>query len=413
MTATLTSTDALLKDYYAGSELEIMLMEKQPFLAAVPKRTDFGGRRAILPLTYSPTAGVSHTFAGAQASKADAADVDFQITTNDLFSLFSIDHKTAQMAKGEPKTYANVVTSRSDAAMAAYKKVLGHALFKNHGGALARIQTRAATRLTMTLQSDMQVFDTNMQIQPSTADGTTGSVINDIVTITAVNRYNRTIDGAAFDATNYQATNYVFLRGGFGAAFRGLPSWLPTTAPSGGESYFGVDRSVDTRLYGVIITADPAIDDTLSKFLIMCAERVNIEGGEVDTVVMNPLTCAQWIKQLDGKVEYDDMQAQGSSGPIAKVGFRTPILSTSFGDIKVLRDHNCPIDTAYFLTMKTWRLWSAGPMMGFLTYEDDDSKFLRHGTENAMEGRIGGYLQLCCSAPGWNGVATLTGLVDT
>jgi hypothetical protein len=409
--ATLSSVDEILKDYYDDTDVQDMVMVKSPLIGLLPKATDFKGRQAPLPLMYSPTAGVSPDFAAAQASKADAEEVAFDITTNDMFSLFSLHHKAVQACKDDAGAFVELVTSRADAAMTAFRKVVAGAAYGNGGGALAQIESRTATTIVLEDRASMRVFDQNMQIQPATTDGTSGSVIADLETITAVNRQTRTLTAAAFDGTNYQATNYVFLRGGFGAYIKGLSAWLPTTAP-GATSFFGVDRTADSRLYGVIRDVNTSIDTNLEEALISLSTDIADEGGEPDLVVMNTRALSQLVKQLGNKVQYDRMGAARADGSTAKFGFKTVKLIVETGEIDIVGDPFCPTNLVYMLQRNTWKWWSMGEMMGFLKYGDDDKKYARHNAENAMEGRIGGYFQLACKAPGWNGVMDIEDLLD-
>lgn len=414
MTATATTADAILKDLYDDpSELEKIVISKEPALGILPKSTNGGGRRRIHPMMYAPTAGVSPNFAAAQAAKAGAAYEAWEITYTDMFSLFSIDHKAAKLCMGDAKAFIDLIESEVDAAQRAYQKILGKAIFGNSGGKLAEVESGGGTStLTLTNREDLVVFDVNMQVQPSTTDGLTGSVIADIETITGVNRQDRMITQAGtWDGTNYANGNSIFLRGGFGNWCAGISRWLPATAPT--DTIFGVDRSVDSRFYGTIRTGDTSVDATLTEFIMSLAADVGLEGGEPDVLILNTLVASQVLKQLDGKIEYTRMQARSSSGDlIGDVGFDGFKMHTEVGPITVLSSRNCPRNRAYLLQTDCWLLESVGPLMDFLEYGDDDTRFLRHGNENAMEGRIGAYFNIVNKAPIYNGVGDITDYLD-
>ena len=127
---------------------------------------------------------------------------------------------------------------------------------------------------------------------------------------------------------------------------------------------------------------------------------------------MNTRALGQLIKQLGNKVEYDRMAAVRGSGDSAPFGFKTVKLVLDTGEVDIVGDPFCPSTRVYMLQRSTWKWWSMGELMGFLKYGDDDRKYARHNAENAMEGRIGGYCQLCCKAPGWNGVGDITALLE-
>lgn len=231
--------------------------------------------------------------------------------------------------------------------------------------------------------------------------------------IATVNRPGRSMTetSGTWNATAFANGNYVFLRGGFGAYIKGLSAWLPTSAPSATQ-FFGVDRTVDSRLYGVYRTADGVTDTSLEEFLISLSRQVADEGGEPDLVFCSTRFMSQLVKQLGNKVTYGRMEATRSNGDEARFGFKTVKLIVETGEIDIVSDYNCPANRVYMLQRNTWKWWSMGEMVDFLRYGDDDREYARHNSENAMEGRIGGYMQLCCKAPGFNGVGDVTNLIE-
>lgn len=404
MTATLDSVANILKEYYDDTDVESMLLEDSPTLALLPKRTDYKGSVMPLPFMYAPTGGVSPNFSAAQASKSDALEEKWDITTNDLFSLFSLDHKAVKAASGNAAAFVDLVESRADAAMSAYKILLNKYIFGNGGGSLGTIEGRTATTITLTERSAMHALNINSQIQPATTDGTSGAVINDIQVIRAINRQTRTITVDAADATNYVAGNQIFIRGGFGNVLRGLGAWNPLATPAA-TAFFGVNRTIDSRMYATIRTTTMLGDDAnVEEALISLSADVADAGGMPNVAIMNTRALRVLVKQLGNKATYERVGATRSDGSNdAKIGFQAVKIIGETGEIKIVGDRNCPYGRVHMLTTKGCGLISMGPLMGFLTYEDDDSKFLRHTSENAMEARIGGYMQYFERTPGFCG----------
>lgn len=413
MTATLDSVANILKEYYDDTDVESMLLEDSPTLAIIPKRTDFGGSVMPLPFMFSPTAGIGTTFAAAQASKADASEEKWDITTHDLFSLFSLDHKAVTMAKGNAKSFVDLVESRADAAIIAAKKMYNRYIFGSGSGALAQIQSNDGTTLTLTERAAMHVFDRNMQITSATTDSLTATDLADIEVIANVNRQARTLtsQSGSWDAVNYAANNYVYLRQAVGNVFRGFAGWMPSTAPSS-TAWFGVNRTQDSRMYGVIRDANLGVDANLEELLLAASSDIADQGGMPKYCIMNTRARKQLIAQLGSKVEYSRVPAVKSDGDNhATIGFRAVMIEGDAGPIEVIGDRNCPYSRYYMIDPKGVALMSAGPLIGFLHYEDDSSDFLRHGAENAMEARMGGYAQFTMRAPGFSGTGSCTGLL--
>lgn len=78
------------------------------------------------------------------------------------------------------------------------------------------------------------------------------------------------------------------------------------------------------------------------------------------------------------------------------------------GPITVVPDRNCPSQTAYLLSMDTWKLRSLGKAPHVLTYGLEGLEGLRVGAADALEIRIGYYGNLICNAPGWNCTVSLS-----
>jgi hypothetical protein len=133
----------------------------------------------------------------------------------------------------------------------------------------------------------------------------------------------------------------------------GLPGWLPTTAPSSGDSFWGVDRSVDvTRLAGVRFDGS---SESIEEALIDGAALVAREGGQPDMCFMNFTSYAALEKALGSKVQYVDVKHEEADIAFAGIRVHAP-----YGPITVIPDRSCPSQTAYLLSMDNWKLRSLG-----------------------------------------------------
>jgi len=409
--ASLDNIQDILKEMTDKTSVEDLVLSKAPELGIFPKRTDFAGKYAPLPFAYAPIAGVSPDFGAAMATKADMVEDAFQITTNDMFALFSLNHKAVAATRNDAGAFYDLVSSRSKSAMTAFKKVMAHAVYGNGGGALGRIASNAGATITLQDRSSVWVLDQNMTIVPATGDGLTGVLGATQDAISAISRGTLTItaeDGTFSNAVGeFQAGNHIFLRGGFNNYIRGLDAWLPMTAP-GAAPFFTVVRNRDDRMGGVRRVGDASIDANLEEFLISLAADIADFGGEPDIALVSNQTFARLRKVMGTKVEYSRVAGASMDGDVAKFSFRSIKLVTDVGEIDIVASRNCPANRVYMLQKDTWIWWSMGDWMAWMTYEDDDSKFVRHGTENAMEARLGGYMQLACSFPSANGVGDIS-----
>jgi hypothetical protein len=283
-----------------------------------------------------------------------------------------------------------------------FKRSISQQLFRNGGGARARILSGQATNtITITEPNDAVFLEVNMVLQASTTDGTSGSVKTGSERIAAVNRDSATATIRSTSATwatvitTIAANDYLFRAGDFGILARGLDAWLPATAPTSGDSFFGVDRSVDAvRLAGLRFagTAGAAKEDTI----IDASAYLGREGGTPDTVICHNVDRRDIVKNLGSKVVYDKV----ASATDVAFGFESIKLHGDTGNLNILADPNCPRGVFYMLDSSTWKL---GSMKGVPHYADDDSnKMLRQSAADGVEWRLRAYWQLYSDAPGKN-----------
>ena len=66
----LTAANAALKELYAGQEVKNLVYKTNPFMALVPKDTEFEGEYKPIPVIIGASQGRSSTFANAQSTVA-------------------------------------------------------------------------------------------------------------------------------------------------------------------------------------------------------------------------------------------------------------------------------------------------------------------------------------------------------
>ena len=244
----------------------------------------------------------------------------------------------------------------------------------------------------------------------------TGGVISAISAtqglVTAVNRASGqiTIQATATDASWTTAGNGLGVYGdiiagpvatGTSICLSGLGAWIPTATPASTDSFWGVNRSADpTRLAGCRFNAQAY---TIEEGLTNALAFLNREGGKPDLCVMDFASYAALVNALGAKVQYVQVNHDE-----VEVAFEGITFQSAYGRVTVLADRSCPPQTAYLLTMATWKLRSLGKVPHILTYGMEGLEGLRVGTADALEVRIAYYGNLICSAPGWNCVVQLS-----
>lgn len=405
-----TALAAVLKVQYTQSKVRNLAYPKNPFFAQVKKRTDFVGANKQVAVRYGNPQARGAAFATALANMSTSSYVPFVITRKSDYAFAQITNEAILASANDSGALLRGLKAEIDGAMYTATRSICTALFRNSGGARGQISSGssvAGTTITLANISDVVNFEKGMVLNLSAADGTSGAKRTGTVTLTAVDRDAGTLTASANwnTITGAAVSDYIFQNGDIEATksmLSGLGAWLPLTAPTGGDNFFGVDRSVDpVRLAGVRYSANAGgpIEETLTE----AAWRVYREGGVPDTCYLNPQDFSLLVRALATKVIYDRAKSFDESD----IGFKSVQLMGPGGPINIIAEINCPKGYAYMLQLDTWSLETLGSAPMILGEAGDGLKMLRDTSTDSYVLRIGYYGNLICEAPGWNAVVTL------
>lgn len=366
---------------------------------------------------YGTPQGRSATFANAQNNQTAPALASFFVYRVSNYQLVSITNELLEATKDQAGAFVDEAKLNVDTGFRNLSNDLAASLFSSGTGSRGQVGstvTGGTPTVTITLANSAQVtqFEVGMVLLASTTltDGSAPSA--DFVTITGVNRPAGIITGASSTAASSSLTapwttanTFLYIQGdvpaggttntGTALKISGLSAWLPSAAVSGTDSYWGVNRSADSRLQGVFYngTSQP-----VEEALIDAAALTAQEGGQPDYCFTNFSTWSALEKSLGSKVQYVDVHHQEADIAFAGIKIHAP-----YGPLTVIPDRSCQSKTAYLLQMDTWKLRSLGAAPHILQYgEYEGLQGLRVGNSDAIEIRLGFYGNLICNAPGFN-----------
>lgn len=370
-----------------------------------------------MPLEYGVPQGRSHAFANAQGQQTATQLASFFVYVISDYQLVTITNLLMEQTKTSAGAFVDAAKLQMDAGFRNITNNIAFELFGDGSATRGYIgsATAAAPTYTITLSNAQQIvqFEVGMTLVNFVNNGSAISSISSTqATITAVNRSTGTITVLATSTDSSWTTvgNALGIYGdivagnistGTNLALSGLAAWLPTTSPGSSDSFWGVNRSADvTRLAG---NRYNATSYTIEEGLTNALAVLNREGGKPDLCIMDFASYASLVNALGGKVQY--VQAKHDE---VEVAFEGITFQSAYGRVTILADRSCPPQTAYLLTMSTWKLRSLGKVPHILTYGLEGLEGLRVGNADALEIRIGYYGNLICSAPGWNMVVSLS-----
>lgn len=401
----LGAANAALKELYDDQKIANLVYKNNPFLAMVPKMEEFGGKYMPIPLIIGTSQGRSATFSNAQGNQSAAVIQSFALQRASNYSIAQIDNQTMLASKTDKMAFINGATVVIDSAIRALTNNLATQLFRDGSGSVGVIGTITGLTpgvITLASPSDVVNFEVNMTLRAfDTAGvdrGSTGYVISVNRTAGTVTVATSGMGGSAANPAGWVATDRLVVQGDWSLAMKGLAAWLPTSAPTTGDNFFGVDRSSDpTRLGGVRFNGS---SESIEEAVIDASLLVAREGGTPDVCIMNFASYAALEKSLGAKAQYISFD-----GP-AKLYYPGILINGAAGQIKVFPDRSCPAKTAYLLQMDTWKLYSLGPAPHIAKYADG-LEMLRVANSDAAELRVVSYANLGCNAPGFNCVVQL------
>lgn len=401
----LTAMNAALKELYDGQVVENLVYADNPFMAMVKKNTDFGGKYKPIPIISGVSQGRSSTFSFAQSNQSAVQIESFLLTRASDYSIATIDNQTMLASRTDKMAFLEGSKLVIDGAIRSITNSAASALFRNGTGTIGRIGTITTTgagpyttTIVLANVNDVVQFEVNMYVLASATDG--GTVSTDVLVITKVNRSSGilTLTSAATPSGTWAIGAYLQVQGDTNLKMKGLSAWLPAVAPTTGDNFFGVDRSVDpTRLGGIRYDGSA---QSIQEALIDASSLLAREGGKPNVCITNFASYSALEKSLGSQVQYIDMK-------VADIGFRGIMVNGANSIIKVFPDRSCQAQTGYLLQMDTWALEGLGDVPQILRY-GDGLEMLRVYNADAGEVRVGYYANLRTNAPGWNANVVLS-----
>lgn len=414
---------AALKELYKDDKeyMKDLVYKENPFLALVPKDESpdgFAGKYIPVPLEFGNPQGRSHTFSNAQNQQTASSLASFFVYVIEDYQLVTITNLLMEQTKTNAGAFVDAAKLQMDGGFRNITNNIAMELFGDGTGTRGNIGSisYSAPTITIQLQNVQQIvsFEVGMLLQASNTNG--GAVIGapDNMLVTAVNRASGIIQGtvaAGAPQTNWGVGDALTIVGDLplaGAsstssflALSGLQAWLPTSSPSSSDSFWGVNRSADpTRLAGCRFDASSM---TIEEGITNALAFLNREGGKPDLCIIDFASYASLVNSLGAKVQYVQVNHDE-----VEVAFEGITFQSAYGRVTILADRSCPPQTAYLLTLSTWKLRSLGKVPHILTYGIEGLEGLRVGNADALEIRIGYYGNLICSAPGFNCVVQLS-----
>lgn len=396
---TITTFDAMLKEYYTNERVENQVYADNPFLALVPKSEKFPGKNLPIPIVFANPQSRSATFSQAQtlSTSSYSQSKSFDLTRVKDFGIITIDTETIEASEDDDGSFLEAKTTEIDGIINSLTRSLAIGLFRKGWGKIGTVGSSTGSTVTLSPISDAHNFEKGMVVVfSSSEDAATLRDSGDSLTVDGVNRSTGvvTFTAAVSGISGLADGDSIFVKGDREDSatptrlkVAGLEDWAPASAPSS-TAFFGVDRTSDTRLYGV--SYNGASDD-IEDALIQGASNSAALGYKIDHFFLSFTKYAELEKNMQDNVRYVDLKGPG------EIGFRGIMLNGPRGPIKVIADQNCPSNRAFGVQMNMLKLYTIGKAIRCIS--GDGLQMLRQASDDGVEVRYGFKGNLGCKAP--------------
>jgi hypothetical protein len=403
------AVEPIYKQWYSSS-YENMFYRDRPAMGMIAKERA-GGEQVKQPIKIAQGPGQSATFANAQTNTGLSTRRPFLGDWGLDYSLARVSNTLIELSENSKGAIVKALADETESAVDALAQRFEHDMFRSGYGDVGVVSSGQGTpTITLTLRSDTQNFFPGQVLVAGPAVNS-GVLLNAGATalVSAVDRDAGTVSSAAnwtAQIAGLIATSVLFQQGDRTSAATptplkvvGFAGWLPLVAPTGGDNFFGVDRSLDpVSLAGVRVTG---IGKPVSQAIYDLAVRIGENGGAPDVAFVAFDSFGKLAEELDNRANYENIQGAGIT-----ILYEAITVSGPKGRIKVFPSTYCPMDRLFVLTKRDWTIYCGGgsnPMfpslkgVSLLDVSNADQVEVRHKT----------LAQLMCAAPGHSGVSQL------
>jgi len=410
--------DAVLKDVYNDEEIARQSFGENPLFALIKKERakNAGGRRCIQVVEFAHPNGASAGFEEAMTDATDSQYEDFILTRKKQYQRIRVDHELLFATEKKSDSLVDAM-KEFDRGLRGLGEKVGRRCYRTLGGAMGKLSISSTTTTTLTFTDNAAVFNfmLGQKLQFSTTDGSSGSLLDggDFTTVTGIDHEAGTVtiaDDLATKITGVTTASFVFTRGDFGQCISGLEDWLPVDdrATKLAANFNGVIRSPSGVYLGGVYMDGTALG-SLDQVLIKLVGRISKYGGSTSHILANPESLTDLELVSNSKVRFlgtSTSNVKNDAGDVI-VGFNGYRVRIGGSEVTIIGDRNCPSNRVYALQLDTWTMWYTGKLFNWLGEDYTGNRLTMSQNDDSAEARIGSYMQMGCSAPGWNGVAKI------
>lgn len=411
MAVDITTVQKMYKDIFKGDPNgPRMLAERgKPALSRLKKVDDLEGYQSIFPIRVHLHTGASHTFTQAQTDDTANDIYRFAIQPKDHFAFVNFDAKAMAAARSNVGSYLRLKAKEIQENL----EYIGQRMEREfwRGTSVGSVGAAPANvsgndyRVTLLDATDIVNFHKGMNIgcyDDNTGGAATKRAQTGVVTIVehSAGTFVATFTGnPSAWGTN---TDYIYVEGDRSGTsilgWTGFDQYIPSSAPSSGESFKGVDRSVmPDFLAGWRGTQYATNEETLQRLAVQMSPFVKSIAGKTE-YWMHP--SAFHVTQMEAGARL--VREQGGT---PQLGYTNCKVASALGDLPIMTGPFCAKTTAALMDWSTWSVHTLKPLLHLV--DEDGQEMLRKASADQFEMRWRSWSEVFCDEPEANGRVTL------
>lgn len=388
--------DILSRDYHPKKLISLAL-QKAPLTSYFPKSENGQGEIAVMRYHAWNAGGSGATVPQAIATETNdgykKATFDWRLH----YTSYALGNPAIKRSQGSEQL-VDVLQMGMKSTMARHGNNLETFLFGEGNGKLGQRASISGNVITLVNPNDAWNFQVGQElIADDTNDGSSPRVGS--TTVTTVNKSAGKVTVAnAAAITAFADSDFLFLKTQIGATAPGLAAIIPPVAPTAGDNFGGLDRSVaPDELAGWRFSGTSGARQT--ETLISALSYGSNFGGKQDTVFMSTSRLNTLILEQVDKVVYGEMKDEEF-----KISRRTVVIQGPDGLVHCVGSPKCPDAYAWALERETWNLNSVGEPL--ISNALRTGKLVDSETDDNVRFRWRSQYALLQSLPGHNGCIT-------
>lgn len=340
MASDLTTMAHIYKRRYLGGKVEAITVRDHPRFKRLRKKPGFTGQDAAYHILTGNPQSIGGSFANNQTNVETSKGKLPVALRREKTSVVQLAHVAILASQGDDGAFYDLVTRETDGVFIEFGDRLAFDAYRDGSGQRGRISSIASNVLTLTASDDVRNFKEGMTlIADDTATGLSPRA--GTMKIAGVSGSTTiTVDNAA-GISGLAPNDYLFVQGDPGTCMEGLATCTPLTEPTAGDSFRGIDRSVNVpRLSGSRVNdTNTTIEENLGLGAIRC-NQLGVQHTPTEAY-LNPINFFQVARRQGAKVQYTNDVTR------AKIGFQYIDIITATGTMKVFSDPDCPTTLGY------------------------------------------------------------------